>query len=219
MRRRIPYRVCHCTPSGVVTHLEARLLKDLVNRVIHPIRCARNCRQKYMKGLRLGDLCAETGHFLWALKVWRLTARLIESKDWDDWIDVHFNPKWYELQDVISETEYEILLKRCGDLKQALGFPEDNWWTMKDEHYSKRYFGLHAYYWLFAEKNYGYYFFDDPEEYEDEMRELRKSYLTEKMFHEGQGDYFPPGSLSFTEYWHDSNKAHIEDLSWFVLGR
>ena len=28
MRRRIPYRVCSCTPNGVVTHLEARLLKD-----------------------------------------------------------------------------------------------------------------------------------------------------------------------------------------------
>lgn len=172
-----------------------------------------------MKGLRLGDLCAETGHFLWALKVWRLTARLIESKDWDDWIDVHFNPKWYDLQDVISETEYEMLLKRCGDLKQALGFPEDYWWTMEDEHYSSRYFGLHAYYWLFAEKNYGYYFFDDPEEYEGEMRELRNSYLTEKMFLEGQCDHFPLGSLSFTEYWHESSKVHVEDLSWFVLGR
>ena len=32
MRRRIPYRVCSCMPNGVVTHLEARLLKDLVNR-------------------------------------------------------------------------------------------------------------------------------------------------------------------------------------------
>ena len=51
------------------------------------------------------------------------------------------------------------------------------------------------------------------------MRELRYSYLTEKMFHEGQGDYFPPGSLSFTEYWHESNKDHVEDLSWFVLRR
>jgi hypothetical protein len=32
MRRRIPYRVCSCMPNGVVTHLEACLLKDLVNR-------------------------------------------------------------------------------------------------------------------------------------------------------------------------------------------
>ena len=61
MRRRIPYRVCSCMPNGVVTHLEARLLKDLVNREIHPIRCAASCKQKYMKGMRIGDLCAETG--------------------------------------------------------------------------------------------------------------------------------------------------------------
>ena len=33
-------------PNGVVTHLEARLLKDLVNREIHPIRCAESCKPK-----------------------------------------------------------------------------------------------------------------------------------------------------------------------------
>ena len=67
MRRRISYRVCSCMPNGVVTHLEARLLKDMVNSAIHPIRCAASCKQKFMKGLRIGDLCAETGHFYWAL--------------------------------------------------------------------------------------------------------------------------------------------------------
>ena len=217
MRRRIPYRVCRCLPNGVVTHLEARLLKDLVNREIHPIRCAESCKQKYQKGLYIGDLCAETGHFLWALKVWKLTARLIANKDWDDWIDVHFHPEWVDLQDVISEPEYELLLKRCGDLYQALGFPEDYWWSLEDEHYSQRYLGLHAYYWLFAEKNYGYYFFDDPEEWEDEMRELRDWYQTEATFREGQGDYRPLCSQSFTEYWHDSPNFHREDLDWFYI--
>ena len=54
MRRRIPYRVCSCTPTGVVTHLEARLLKEIVNREILPIRCAFSCKQKFMKGSRLG---------------------------------------------------------------------------------------------------------------------------------------------------------------------
>ena len=83
MRRKIPYRVCNCTPDGVITHLEARLLKDIVNQAIHPIRCAASCKWKYMRGMRIGDLCAETGHFLWALKVWSLTASLIESKDID----------------------------------------------------------------------------------------------------------------------------------------
>ena len=189
MRRRIPYRVCSCMPNGIVNHLEARLLKDLVNREIHPIRCAESCKQKFMKGSRIGDLYAETGHFWWALKIWRLTSKLIENKDYDDWIDVHFNKEWYDLQDVISETEYELLLKRCGDLYQALGFPEDFWWSERDEHYAQRYFGRNAYYWLFAEKNYGYYFFDDPEEFEDEMKELQNNLETEALFREGQNDY------------------------------
>lgn len=39
---------------------------------------------KYKRGMRIGDLCAETGHFGWARKVWRFTAMLIESKDYDD---------------------------------------------------------------------------------------------------------------------------------------
>ncbi len=47
MRRKIPYRVCHCTPDGVVTHLEARLLRDIVNRAIHPIRCAETYHYLY----------------------------------------------------------------------------------------------------------------------------------------------------------------------------
>ena len=83
MRRRISYRVCRCTPCGVVTHLEARLLKDLVNRTIHPIRCASSSKQMFMKGMRIGDLCAETGHFWWALKVWRWTMQLMDAKDYD----------------------------------------------------------------------------------------------------------------------------------------
>lgn len=215
MRRRIPYRVCRCLPNGIVTHLEARLLRELVNREIHPIRCAESCKRKFMKGMRLGDLCAETGHFHWALKVWELTERLIDSKDWDDWINVHFNPKWYNLTDVISETECELLIKRCCDLRKALGYPKEYWWSDKKEHYSKRYFGQ-QYYFLFAEKNYGYYFFEDPEEYEEEMRALRNWYKTEELYHEGMTDYLPPGSQSYTEYWHDNNRHRIiDDLSWF----
>ena len=34
MRRRIPYRVCSCTPDGVVTHLEAQLLKEQETAII-----------------------------------------------------------------------------------------------------------------------------------------------------------------------------------------
>ncbi len=218
MRNRIPYRVCRCMPNGVVTHLEARLLKDLVNREILPIRCATSCKQKFMKGMRIGDLCAETGHFWWALKVWKLTANLIEHKDWDDWINVHFNTEWCDLQDVISETEYELLLKRCGDMYQALGFPKEKWWSRVDEHYAERYYGLHAYYWLFVEKHYGYYFFNlDPEGWEDKMRALYDWYKTEKLFREGQGDYLPRNCQSLTEYLCDSTHCHLDDLSCFEI--
>ena len=48
-------------PDGAVTYLEARLLKELVNREIHPIRCASSCGRKGQKGLMLGNLCASAG--------------------------------------------------------------------------------------------------------------------------------------------------------------
>lgn len=205
-------------PNGVVKHLEARLLKELVNNAIHPIRCAESCRWKYQKGLRIGDLCAETGHFWWALKVWRLTAKLIENKDWDDWIDVPINSERVSLADVISETEYELLLKRCGNLLQAIGYPEAYWWTPKAEHYAERYFGLYAYRWLFAEKHCGYCFFDlDSQEWEDGMREVRARYQTEALFREGQGDFTPQGTQTVTDYWNDDQYSPLDDLAWFEM--
>lgn len=49
MRRKIPHRVCNCMPNGAVTRLEAHLLKELLNREIHPIHCAMSCKQKFRK--------------------------------------------------------------------------------------------------------------------------------------------------------------------------
>lgn len=209
-RRRIPYRVCSCMPNGVVKHLEARLLKDLVNREIHPIRCAESCKRKFMKGSRIGDLCAETGHFWWALKVWRLTAELIEQKDWVDWRYVWFNTKRVKLTDVISETECELLSRRCSDLWRALGATDYAWWDATAEHYASRYFGTY-YYELFADKYDGYYDWSN-DEFEEEMMACRKEQETERLFREGQGDMLPPCSQTFDEYWHDG--PHYEDFSW-----
>ena len=155
MRRRKPYIECRCLPSGVVTHLSARLLKEIVNREIHPIRCAASCRQKYMKGLRIGDLCAQTGHFWWALKVWRYTANLIESKDYDDWRHVTFYTNWVRLRDVISETEYEHLLRRQDHLWRALGHPEAACWDTRAWQLASRCFGT-SYTDLFADKYEGW---------------------------------------------------------------
>ena len=209
MRRRIPYRVCQCMPSGVVTHLEARLLKDLVNHEIHPIRCAESCKRKFMKGSRLGDLCAETGHFWWAMKVWRFTANLIENKDYDDWCDVWFNTDRVRLRDVISETECELLIRRCSDLWRALGFPEYAWWDEKREYFASNYFGTY-YYYLYAEKYDGYYEYSF-EEFEAEMEECRKNWELDLFFREVMDDFFPLGSQNFDEYWHES--PSIEDFS------
>ena len=184
MRKRIPYRVCSCTPDGVVTHLEARLLKEMVNREIHPIRCAESCKRKYQKGMRIGDLCAETGHFWWALKVWQFTARLIENKDYDDWRYVWFDNNRVSLRDVISETECELLDRRCSDLWRKLGYPEYAWWDERAEYLASRNFGF-TYYYLYAEKYDGY--FDYPiGAWEDEMEQYRAEQETERLFREGQ---------------------------------
>ena len=167
-------------PNGVVKHLEARLLRDMVNRAIHPIRCAESCKCKYMKGMYIGDLCAETGHFWWALKVWRFTAELIENKDYDDWIYVWFNHERVSIRDVISETECELLSRRCSDLWRALGFPEYAWWDEQWERITSQTFGTY-YNYLWLEK------FDyDPVpvalEYEEEMKELEQLLETEQLF-------------------------------------
>ena len=184
MRRRIPYRVCSCTSEGIVTHLEARLLKDIVNSTIHPIRCAESCKRKYKKGMYIGDLCAETGHFWWALKVWWLTARLIEDKDFDDWRFVWFDNKRVRLTDVISETECELLQRRCSDLWRALGYPEYAWWTPEWDRIAAETFGT-SYTYLFAEKYNSNW---DPAglqmEWDEEMRQYEREQATERIFQE-----------------------------------
>lgn len=188
MRRRIPYRVCRCLPNGVVTHMEARLLHQLVNREIHPLRCAASCKRKFQKGMYIGDLCAETGHFGWALKVWSLTARLIEDKDWDDWRYVAFNHEWMRLTDVISETECELLSRRSSDLWRAMGFPEEAWWDEKREHLAKSTFG--SYYWYLWIEKYDYDPVEVTLEYEEMMADYERQLETEALFQEGLPSFF-----------------------------
>ena len=176
-------------PDGVVTHLEARLLREIVNREIHPIRCAESCKVKYKRGMRIGDLCAETGHFGWARKVWRFTAMLIDSKDYDDWRYVWFDNNRVRLRDVISETEYELLERRWIDLWGKLGFKEYAWWDERTERLTSTNFGT-SYYYLFAEKYDGYY--DDPiGAWEDMLEQYKAEQETARIFSEGQGDYYP----------------------------
>ena len=197
-------------PNGVVTHLEARLLKDLVNREIHPIRCAESCKRKFQKGMYIGDLCAETGHFWWARKVWRFTACQIESKDYDDWRNVCFDNKRVRLTDVISEAECELLDRRCSDLWRALGFPEYAWWDKRMEYLTSQYNGTY-YNYLFADKYDGYYDMLIGE-WEEEMEGYRAEQETNDIFREGQGDNQPACSQDFYEHWTDG--PHREDFSW-----
>jgi len=199
-------------PNGVVTHLEARLLRDLVNREIHPIRCAERCKRKFQKGMYIGDLCAETGHFGWARKIWRFTAGLIEEKDYDDWRYVWFDNNRVRLRDVISETECELLNRRCSDLWGKLGFPEYAWWDERVEYLATRYFGT-CYYDLYVDKYDGYY-----ErligEWEEEMMVFKAQQETAQLFRDGQGDNLPPCSQDFYEYWHGGPRW--EDFSWLT---
>ena len=211
-RRRIPYRVCSCAPSGVVTHLEARLLKELVHREIHPIRCAGSCKRKFMKGMRLGDLCAEAGHFWWARKIWNFTANLIENKDYDDWRYVWFDNNRVHLRDVISEAECELLIRRCSDLWRALGFPEYAWWDERTEYLASRYFGTY-YYYLYAEK-FGSYYEEPFGEWEEQLLAVKAEQATKQLFREGLGEELPPCSQDFFDYWHDG--PHTEDFSDFT---
>jgi len=163
-----------------------------------------------MKGMYLGDLCAETGHFWWARKIWLFTAGLIEDKDYADWRYVGFNTQRVRLRDVISETECELLYRRCSDLWRNLGFPEYAWWDKRMEHFASNYFGT-CYYDLFLDKYESYYEYSN-EEYEAEMEGYRKDQETELLFRDALPDNLPPCSQDFIDYWHDG--PHMEDFSW-----
>ena len=200
MRRRIPYRVCSCTPCGVVTHLEARLLKELVNREIHPIRCAESCKRKFQKGMYIGDLCAETGHFWWARKVWLFTASLIEDKDFDDWRYVWFDNKRVRLTDVISETECELLVRRVSDMWRALGYPEYAWWDAKWERLASETFGTY-YDYLFGEKyNSNWYPAQLQMEWDAEMEAAKAEAETTRIFQEAMPEVGGYGGAEALRY-------------------
>jgi len=135
----------------------------------------------------IGDLCAETGHFVWAIKVWTYTANLIEDKDIDDWVDVRFDNKRVRLTDVISETEYELLIRRCGDLYKALGFPEDYCWSDAKERLASETFGT-SYHYLFGEKyDSNWYPAELQEEWDSEMDAWERVQETERIFRDAQG--------------------------------
>lgn len=190
MKRRIPYRVCRCMPNGAVTHLDARLLKDLVNREIHPIRCASTCSRKAQKGLMIGKLCSEAHHPMWALKIWKFTLSQIHWKDYDDWIDVWFNTKYVRLRDVISDGICEIIGRHIDDVERDIGLSDaqgrDSWE-----------------YWA-GDGWYDSFFY---EKYDSDWESTRNYYIevrnnaverqnSERFFHEIQGELPPQESVN-----------------------
>ena len=211
-RRRIPYLVCRSLPNGVVTHLEARLLRDLVNREIHPIRCAASCKRKYQKAIYIADLCVETGHFWWAMKICRFAAGLIEEKDYEEWRYVCFDNDRVRLRDVISETECELLYRRCSRLWSALGHPECDWWDDKWEYFTSTYNGV-GYYDLYVDR-YSEFYEHPIGEWEREMEAEEAEQDTRRLFHDALPDDLPACSQDFTEYWHGG--PQWEDFSWIT---
>ena len=175
-----------------------------------------------MKGMRLGDLCAETGHFWWARKIWLFTCGLIEEKDYDDWRYVWFDNNRVRLRDVISETECELLERRCCQLWRALGHPEYDWWDDRTEYLTSLYFGT-TYYYLYAEKFSCYY--DEPiGKWEAEMEIAEAELKTQQIFREGQGD-LSSYAQDFFHYWEDHDTSYLVNenfserpKSWVVVG-
>ena len=209
MRKKVPYRVCQCMPNGTVTQMEARLLKELVNREIHPIRCASSCGRKAQKGLMLGDLCAETRHLMWALKIWKFTLAEIHSKDYDDWIEVRFNTERVQLKDVISDGVCELIGKRIDKVERDLHLSDaqgrDSW-----EYWA----GDGWYDALFYEK----YDFDweQARDYYIKVRDqARESQHVELCFREAQGE-LPPQAQDFFNYWNESSPTVQEDINFKV---
>ena len=209
MRKKVPYRVCQCTPNGTVTHLEARLLRELVNSEIHPIRCASSCGRKAQKGLLLGDLCAEAHHPMWALKIWKFTLAQIHSKDYDDWIGVRFNTKRIKLRDVISDGACEIIGKRIDDVERDLNLSDaqgrDSWeYWAGDGWYDALFYEKYDFDW------------DSARDYYIKVRDqARESQQVERLFYEAQGEQ-PPQAQNFFNYWNDYNPTTQEDFNYQV---
>lgn len=209
MRRRIPYRACRCMPNGVVTHLEARLLKELVDREIHPIRCASTCARKAQKGLYLGSLCAEAHHPMWALKIWKFTLSQIHSKDYDDWIDVWFNTKYVRLRNVISDGICEVIGRCIDDIERTLGLSDahgrDSWeYWAGDGWYDSLFYEKYDSDW------------DSVRDYYIEMRNEALEYQhSERLLYELQGEQ-PPQAQNFFDYWNDYNPLNQEDFYFEV---
>lgn len=186
-------------------YLEARTLVGIVNRQIRVLRSASTCALKGQKGLLLGDLCAEAGHLMWALKVWKFTLRKIHEKDYDDWIDVHFHTEHVRLNDVISDGICEVLGRRIDDVERRVGLADahgrDSWeYRAGDGWYDMLRFEKYDFYW---------------EGLRAECVRLRDEALERQqrmqLFQEAQNECAPQPQ-DFFDYWNEYSPVLQEDL-------
>jgi len=182
------------------------MLRDIVNNGVNPIRSASICAYKAQRGITLGDLCAETGHLMWALKVWKYTLGLIHAKDYDDWIDVTFHTEYVRLRDVISDGVCEMIGRRIDDAERRLGLSDArgrNSWEFRagDGWYDR----------LWCEK-YDCDWEDTREGAKAMFDELLDRQQREQLFYDAQDESVPQPQNIF-DYWNDCIPVLQEDLS------
>ena len=182
--------MCRCTPDKGVTHLDVKLLRQLLNREIHPIRCAWSLRRKAQKARLLGDLCVTTNHPEIAIKMWAFVEDIIVNAD-DRWLDENWviDTRWYTLDSQMAEMEACDLGRRIDQLYARQGLPDLGGY----EDYANAH-----YYWTKYYRNPDY--FDYLVELRDYIIKTRQKKATEATFNDGQSDWQPAQSQDFFTY-------------------
>lgn len=187
-------RVCCCSPKDGMVYMNARMLYEIINREIHPIRCASTCGRKAQKALVLGELCVEAHHPLWALKIWRFAIHEIHNKDYDDWITEWFNPQYVSLQDVISDGICEILGRKIDDVERQCGINSASGIE------SREYWAGDGWYDSLRYEKYDYCWDSIRDFFIKTRDDALANQSTQRIFIEGQGE-LPPYAQDFFSYW------------------
>jgi len=203
MRKRPTCPVCRCTPDKGVIHLETHLLIDLLNREIHPIRCAWSLRRKAQKARILGDLCASSNHPKMAIRMWAFVEEIIINKD-DKWADDHeyVDIRWYTLDSLMAELEAKDLGRRIDQLYKRLYREDGDFEDYANAHY----------YWTKYYHKPEYY--DFLKELRKELEEIREQKTSDSIFEEGQPDWHPICSRYFFTWFGEEEEE--EDLDFEI---